>query len=118
MTESRRLSGAFLLRILRERRESEDAAMAVDPRKSVARLSQAAEAAPFDRAAVEALLSTTTAWPVAKGGGVPIHVVHEPATAVAPFRHRKFSLSETRKWAANAALAVFAIGAGVSAFHD
>ena len=92
--------------------------MPLDPRKSLARLSQAAEAAPFDRAAVEALLSTTTAWPVAKGGGAPINVVHEPTAAVAPLHHRKFSLSEARKWAANAALVVFAIGAEFSAFND
>jgi hypothetical protein len=90
-----------------------------DPRKPLAPLSRATEAAPFDRAAVEALLATTAAWPGAKmGRGAAIAVVHQPLAFSGSFaRRRPVPLHEAGKWMANIALAGFAIAVGLSAVN-
>jgi len=101
------------------RRVSGAPAVDRDPRKPLARLSHAAEAAPFDRAAVEALLAEATAWPLAKvGGGLPIEISHFPVESAALASRRRFAVGEAAKWAAVVALGVFAIGAGLVTLND
>lgn len=93
--------------------------METDPRKSLARLSHTAEAAPFDRAAAQALLATVKAWPAAKvGGGQPIEISHAPLETTPSAARRPVVHRTTAKWAAVAAVGVFAVGAGLISLHD
>ena len=90
-----------------------------DPRKPLAHLSHAAEAAPFDRAAVEALLAEAADWPLAKvGGGLPIEISHFPLEAAPLSGRRPLAFQEAATWAAVVALGLFAIGAGLVTFND